>query len=177
VTAGFRVRQPIQPNQDEARDGHDSTTAGKEGIMGVKVAVTVNIKGSPAAVFAQLTDVAHQPEWVGVVKEVRDISDTPVRLGSTYTSVAQFMGRKMVSKVKITAYDPGKRYAEEMSGKPGGLMTFDFTPDGDGTRVVMNADMSMGGLLGLLSPLVKMQMRKQMAGDMGRLKARVEGKK
>jgi carbon monoxide dehydrogenase subunit G len=145
--------------------------------MGVKVAVTVNIKGSPAAVFAQLTDVAHQTEWVSVVKGVRDISDTPVRLGSTYTSVAQFMGRKMENKVKITAYEPGKRYAEDMSGKPGGLMAFELTPDGDGTRVNVTADISMGGLLGLLSPLVKMQVRKQSAGDMGRLKARVEGKK
>lgn len=145
--------------------------------MSVKVAVAVTIRGSPAAVFAQLTDVAHYTEWVGVIKGVRDISDTPVRLGSTYTSVAQFMGRKMESKVKITAYEPGKRYAEDVSGKPGGLMAFDLSPDGDGTRVAMNADMSMGGLFGLLSPLVKMQMRKQMAGDLARLKARVEAKK
>lgn len=145
--------------------------------MGVKIAVTVNIKGSPQAVFAQLTDVARQKEWVSVVKEVRDISDTPVRLGSTYTSVGQFMGRKMINKVKITAYEPGRKYAEEMSGKPSGLMTFDLTPDGEGTRVVVNADMSMGGLLGLLSPLVKMQGRRQISGDMARLKARVEGKK
>jgi len=145
--------------------------------MSVKVAATVTIKGSPAAVFAQLTDVAHYTEWVGVIKGVRDISDTPVRLGSTYTSVAQFMGKKMESKVKITAYEPGKRYAENVSGKPGGLMAFELTPDGDGTRVNATADMSMGGLLGLLSPLMKMQMRKQVAGDMARLKARVEGKK
>ncbi len=56
-------------------------------------------------------------------------------------------------------------------------MAFELTPDGDGTRVSVTADMSMGGLIGLPSPLMKMQMRKQVAGDMARLKARVEGKK
>ncbi|TWT58299.1 Polyketide cyclase / dehydrase and lipid transport [Thalassoglobus neptunius] len=61
--------------------------------------------------------IDHVPEWSRVVVEDEVIDETPEIIGSTFRTVTQEGGNRMVFQGEITAYDPPKFHAIHLTGE------------------------------------------------------------
>ncbi len=76
---------------------------------GQKVAKTVQasveIKRPIGDAFELVTDLDSVPRWQAELIEVKDVSETPVRAGVTFTTVLRFHGRRIEDRLLVTAYE------------------------------------------------------------------------
>ncbi len=56
-------------------------------------------------VFAYVTDVENEPQWISEVAEVRKTSDGPMGVGSTYDNIVHFLGRRIVDPHEVIQYE------------------------------------------------------------------------
>jgi hypothetical protein len=102
-------------------------------------------------------------------------SDGPHGVGSTQRSVTRFLGRDIESTSEITVWDPPKQHGFKVVGGPvpvDGLMK--FVPEGNGTKVVMGAQVEPGGFFKLAEGLVKKQLESQFETNLETLKLLLE---
>jgi uncharacterized protein YndB with AHSA1/START domain len=141
--------------------------------MRIKIEADVTIDRPPADVFAVVTDVAHQPDWSWGVDRVVDLSDNPVRLGSTWTQFSRILGRRIEVHAKVTDLRPDQRF-EFTVDKPTRIeMLWCLEPTPTGTHVSVTAEGNPGLFYGLVKPMVG-ALRAALADDLGRLKKRLE---
>src|SRR3990172_11232505 len=92
-------------------------------------------------VFAYVTDLRNNMQWMtGVIAAQMDV-DGPIMVGSTYTFNMKTMGMKLETKGVVTAYESPKTYAWKATSGPfpmSGSTSFEST-DG-GTRVTDTID-------------------------------------
>ena len=62
-------------------------------------------------VFAYVSDLQNGPQWQNGLLEVRRITKGPLGIGTQFTAVRKFMGRKMESVIEFTTYEPNKKIA------------------------------------------------------------------
>jgi uncharacterized protein YndB with AHSA1/START domain len=115
---------------------------------------SATINAAPEAIFDLLQDIAHYDRWlptsnlyVGVI----DISDTPIKLGTTYID----QGKSTRMQGKIIAYEPPKHLGFQQTQKLlGGELTvtavYHLTPVSAGTQLTRETTVQTTGLLRLL---------------------------
>jgi len=82
----------------------------------------------------------------------------------------------MDSKLEVTAYEPNKRVSlKTISGPIKFEITQLYEPAEGGTKLTMIGEGEPGGLFKLAEGAVKKQFEGQLQGDLGRLKAVMEG--
>jgi uncharacterized protein YndB with AHSA1/START domain len=135
---------------------------------------TTHIARPASEVFAYLADPHNIPAWRPSVLEVVDISGAPA-VGATFGEVVSFMGRKTYP-MRVTAFEPPTR--QIVAGEPGPpirpTQTYTVTPEGDGSRVTVRADVTTSGFFRLLEPLFPMQLRKLWDQQLALLKSTLE---
>ena len=108
-------------------------------------------------VFAYLVDVTRHHEWSPRDYRIEDLSDNPIKLGTTFTSYGWIpRDNTHRNEVEVTEYDL-PRHLVLTSTEPSGsfINTFTLTPSGSGTRVDKTMDMPKpGGFTGLIFPLL-----------------------
>ena len=72
-------------------------------------AITVNRPVSE--VFAYVADVRNLPQWQGGVLEVRQESEGDVAVGTRFTEVRKFLGRRMESTLEVTECAPDRKFS------------------------------------------------------------------
>jgi uncharacterized protein YndB with AHSA1/START domain len=126
-------------------------------------------------VFAYVTDPATMHEWQqGCLRGHLDGPTTHV--GSRCTTVRKIGGREREVVTEITEYDPPRRWADRgISGPIRAIVAATVEPIADGSRVTIELDFTGHGIGRLLVPLVvRRQAAREMPGNMGRLKQRLE---
>ena len=121
-------------------------------------------------VFAFLHDPANDPKWQRGTVESRQTSEGPLGVGTTVRQAARFLGRRWVSTYEITEYEPPRK--SSLRGLAGPLAYaggFLLEPAGDGTTLTMAGEMSVGGVLRLVEPLVAWFARREMEASAVRL--------
>lgn len=111
---------------------------------------TVRIRRSPAAVFAYFADGENDPQWRPAVKEI--VRDGPIGPGMTYRQrVAGPGGRAIPSDFRVTAYEPDRHLAFEVTAGPvRPVGDYRFEPADDGTDVTFKLSAGLSGLKKLL---------------------------
>jgi uncharacterized membrane protein len=144
--------------------------------MTLKTEVSVTINRPPAGVFAVLADVPHQPDWSKGVRKVRDVSEDPVRLGTTWTQINPLMGKEIEAHATVNVYEADRKlgFAIDKPFPAHGL--FLLEPSGSGTKLTFSMEGEPGGFFGVAAPLLKKALTDSMSGDLGNLKARLEAK-
>lgn len=144
--------------------------------MALSVETTVEINRPIEEVFAVLTDVAHQPRWVGAIDEVRNLSDNPIQLGTTWQQVGRLMGREVITDAQVLSYDPPYLYAAKGEGLVNAVITWTLTPlEANGTQVHMRVEGEAAGMfMTLATPLLVRNAQQQITADMRNLKALLE---
>jgi uncharacterized membrane protein len=142
-----------------------------------RIQETVVIARPVNEVFAFVANARDWPRWHSTMLEAEQTSPGEVGVGTTFQGVNREMGIRMVWTSKATEYEPGQKWGETItSGAMLMQASIMFEPLGAGTMLKMQYDMSVGGPLRLLAPVVTANMRGQMKGNLHRLKSILEGR-
>jgi len=142
----------------------------------IKVEASIVIQKPVQEVFAYSDDPANNKAWQEGLVESKKTSPGPTGVGTQITDVRKFLGRDMDSKLEVTAYEPNKRVTvKTISGPVKFEITTLYEPAEGGTKVTMMGEGEPGGLFKLAEGAVKKQFENQLQGDLGRLKAVMEG--
>ncbi|MBI1258272.1 MAG: hypothetical protein GC204_12435 [Chloroflexi bacterium] len=138
--------------------------------------VSVDIQRPPEAVFNLLADIAHYRDWLPPSKtyvETTDISDTPLREGTTY--VDKNTNGTMIGEVR--EYQPYSRIVFYQIGRnPHVEVTtrYQLTPTPQGTHLERTSTVVLSGIYRLLQPLGVRQVRAENGRTLATLKAYLE---
>ena len=109
----------------------------------------------PDEVFAYLSDFSTTAEWDPGVVEAEQLGEEPVKEGSEFRLVANFLGRKTTLTYRIVEYEPPN--AVTFSGENSSVASLDritFEPSDGGTRITYDADLALKGPVRLADPLL-----------------------
>ena len=131
----------------------------------------------PAEVFAYLADLRNLPTWQSTLVEIRPHGDAAVGAGSRFDEVRSVAGRRVESTAEVAAYEPEREFTlRVVSGPYPATVRHVLAPSGDGTRLAVQFEVQMKGLLGFAGGLVERQARRQAEGDLRRLKSALESR-
>jgi len=141
----------------------------------VETGVSVTIDRPPETVFAALSNVASHTDWARGPEEITDISDDPVQIGTTWQQVSKLLGRKIVTRMQVNAYEEHRKFGFG-SEKPFPMqILFTLTPVPGGTELRMVASGDPANILGKVAlPILTRSLERQMESDLYTLKAILE---
>jgi uncharacterized protein YndB with AHSA1/START domain len=138
--------------------------------------IDLAIARPPAEVFDALTRLGALRSQIGTSATyvgTEDVSDDPVRAGSTYvdrTPVGRLRG-------EVLELERDRRVVFRQATARGDLdvrITYEMMPAANGTRVVRTGAITTGGWLALVHPIVVWATRTENQRTMARLKASLE---
>lgn len=136
--------------------------------MSVDITARVHIDRDRAAVAAYMTDPAHDPEWIGGLREAELLGDRQVAVGSRVRRVAYFLGRRVEYVNEVLALDDNQLDMRSVKAPFPMHITYRFEPSGQGGTDVSNH--VRGGGPRLFNPLV----RRNVQRDLERLRDLLE---
>jgi carbon monoxide dehydrogenase subunit G len=139
----------------------------------MRVEHSVLVVRPPATVYAFVSDPSNLPAWQPEVTAVR--CDGPLAVGSTFTEVRTFMGKRFETTLAVDELDPDRVFGLRVVEGPVPIsVRHTFTPEGGGTRVTISGEGDASRLPGFASALVERQVRKRLQADLARLKTVLE---
>lgn len=141
----------------------------------IKVEKSIVINRPVADVFAYACNPANEPKWQdGVVEAHMSSGDAPA-VGAEMIETRKFMGREMVSTLKVTEFETNKKFAGKVTEGPVPFeVTETFEAVDGGTKVTIQIQGEPGGFFKLAGGMVQKQLESQTAADFERLKKNLE---
>ena len=136
--------------------------------------VSVQIEVEPDQVFAALTNVAAHLDWARGPEEIRNLSENPAKLGTSFQQVAKIMGRKLVAECQVNLYEENRRFGFNGNKPFPFQVRWDLEQGASGTLVTMSGQFEPDGFFKMAKPLLNSSMESQMNSDMLSLKAMLE---
>lgn len=147
----------------------------KIGSGKAQTGVAVVIERPPAEVFAALINVAGHTDWARGPEEIVDISDDPVQLGTTWQQVSKLMGKKIVTRMQVNAYEEARKFGYGGDKPVPVQILFTLAPVPDGTELRMVASGEPDGIFGKMAlPILTKSLERQMESDLYALKGILE---
>jgi uncharacterized protein YndB with AHSA1/START domain len=136
---------------------------------------SITIKCPVEKVFAYAIQVKHWPDWQTVVREAEQTSQGPWGVGTTAKGVSHMMGLTSKWTVRITEYEPNRRYVKQFIS-PGVVMVEQvaYDPAGDGMKLSITYDISAHGFMKLFESMIVSSMHKETAKSLAKLKGILE---
>ncbi|HZR39796.1 MAG TPA: SRPBCC family protein [Ktedonobacteraceae bacterium] len=140
----------------------------------MKAEVVATIRRTPAEVFTYITDLGNAPRWAPV-REMRQLTEGPVGIGSQIVQIITFMGQSFESKTEVTGYDPPEVFAfKSTSGPMPFEQLFTLSPIEEGTQLSVVLEGEPGGFFKLAKPLIASATQKQLQEQVDKLKQLLE---
>ena len=136
----------------------------------------VQIKASPQAAMAVLSDASRWPDWYPGMKEINIAAPFPEEGGKVAFKVKS-AGISMPITETVLDYQPGKLQLFQMDGMLSGRARWEVTPEGDGTRLTTTFDYALrGGVFGKIADalIVKRMNAKSLEEGLRNFKALAE---
>jgi uncharacterized membrane protein len=140
-----------------------------------KVEARVTILRRVEDVFAYVIAVQSMPEWRGDVAEAVQLTDGPFGVGTRIRAGARWFGRPLGIVVEVTELEPDAKFGYRPVAGP--LRTHNvctFHSEAGSTRVTLTDEIELGGIVGILEPVMARLVRRQYAANLGRLKTLLE---
>ncbi|MFJ4052122.1 SRPBCC family protein [Pseudomonas sp. NPDC089743] len=100
--------------------------------------------------FAYISDPSNDVHWQGSCVEAQ-LASSPARLGTEYTIVFSFLGRRMNFRCRITTFEPPHNFGfKVLEGSFLYEGRYSFTAQGEGTRLDWQFDVEPGRFFGIL---------------------------
>lgn len=141
----------------------------------IDVAVEAVIRRPPQVVAAYASDPSNAPEWYANISEVVWKSTPPLQVSSEVAFVARFLGRVLRYTYEVVEYTPTSLVMRTAQG-PFPMETsyrYESTPEGH-TRMTLRNRGTPTGFSRLVSPFMRMAMRRANRRDLEALKRRLE---
>lgn len=141
----------------------------------IRVQSSININRKPEEVFAYIANFENNPAWQAGMIEAHFTSEPPLAVGSTYTQVAKFMGRRVDSNFTVLEYEPNRLVKiATTSGSFPITVTRTVTPDGASTLVEARIEGDATGFFKIAEPLMRIMVQRSVDADYRQLKNLLE---
>lgn len=112
-------------------------------------------------VFEYHTDPKNNPEYWPSFEVVKDVEELPTG-GTKYTWVYKMAGVKFEGTSKTTEFIPNQRYSYESKGGIESTFVFEYTPEGEGTRLSVEVEYTVPvPVLGKLAETIIVKMNER----------------
>ena len=112
--------------------------------------------------------------WIGGITESRIVTDGAIGVGSKVARTAKFLGRELNYVNEVKGLDEGRLLAMKAE-KPFPMeIRYEFEDSGEGTLVRVRVSGEGTGFFRVAPPLLAPMVRRNVAGDLRRLKAILE---
>jgi uncharacterized membrane protein len=142
----------------------------------IDVETSVEIARPVQEVFAFVADQTNAPQWQTDLHEVRRLTDGPIGVGSEHEFVRTFAGRRLASRNRFVAFEPGRYVKFEIpSGWISGTASYRTEASSSaGTVLTSRMEFRVRGPLSLLEPVLSRLLAKNSRRDEQRLKGLLE---
>ncbi len=141
----------------------------------IKMEHSVVINRSIEEVFAFLIDVEKWPQWRAEAVEVKKPSEGPVGVGTTFSGVGRFLGRRLENINEVTQCEPNRKFGfKTTSGHVSMQFTDTFESVKGGTKISLVLDGETGGFFKLAEPIMSRMVRRQFKTNYANLKDLLE---
>lgn len=143
----------------------------------IEVEVSIDVARPPDEVFAFWSDWTNNPRWQSGMERCTWTSEPPLRVGSTYDQEARFLARPIRSSFEVVEYEADRRVRIRTTQSTVPLdITREVVPRSDGgTTLHATIRGAPSGLLGLLEPLTRRMVERNVRADYARLQALLDG--
>ena len=144
----------------------------------VKITDSTIIDRPVEEVWSFVSDPGNDPKWYQGTMEVRQISEGPTAVGTTFEAVIQFRGRSLVAVARCIVLNPNKEVTWKFTS---GLMkrstdSWRVEPiDEKSTRLTRVFDMRVSGFWRLIQPIVARGTKQAHEAEIRNVKRIVEG--
>jgi len=131
---------------------------------------------SPKDVFQFVTDSANAPKVSDSVIRMEKLTDGPMGVGTRYQETRLMDGKEQQAVLEVVAFENGSRYS--VRNETQGIETvyqYEFSPENDGTRIVLTCNVNAKGLKKAMVPVVVNILKKEDGDHLQRLKSTMEG--
>jgi len=112
---------------------------------------SIQIKATPQATMAHLSDASRWPDWYPGMTEI-DITDPFPDEGGKVAFKVKSAGLSMPIKETVLDYRPDRLQLLQMEGMLSGRARWELTPEGEATRLTTTFDYALpGGVFGKLA--------------------------
>ena len=136
---------------------------------------SVVIERAPEEVFAFVADLRNDPRWNSAIDEVRQTSEGPPEVGTTFRTVAHFLGRRFETPEEVTEYKPDRKLSTEVTSGPL-WFTGSRIVEGvaGGTRLTLTVEGYSGGFFRIAEPIFARLAARRLKTELARLKDLLE---
>jgi mannose-6-phosphate isomerase-like protein (cupin superfamily)/uncharacterized protein YndB with AHSA1/START domain len=154
--------------------------SGPDGLAPVgltRIERSVVIDRAPEEVFAFVADLRNDPRWNSAIDEVRQTSEGPPGVGTTFRTVAHFLGRRFETPEEVTEYEPDRKLSTEVTSGP-----LRFTGSrivegvAGGARLTLTVEGHSGGFFGIAEPIFARLAARRLKTELARLKDLLESR-
>ena len=143
--------------------------------MAVAVRPEVLVRRPRAEVAAFMFDPANDLTWTGGITSSRPARPGPLVEGAKVERTARFLGRTFRYGYVVTEHQPDRLVEMKVDRPFPMLVRYELADDPAGTLVAIRAVGAPGRFFGWATPVMARQVRKSITGDLGRLRAALEG--
>jgi len=135
---------------------------------------SVMIRRPIGDVFAYVSDLRHSTEWQAGLREVRKLTEGPLRVGTRFAFARKILGRTLEASNEFVAYEPDSVVTFRIDGPMSGEGSYVFESTPEGTKVTSTVELRPRGLSRLAEPLIAGSLRRQMVANLPVLKVLLE---
>ncbi len=119
--------------------------------MAIIIELAEHLDQPVTAVFALLTDVSRQPEWIDEMEAITRPPDLPLKVGSSFEHTAKYNGRLVTITMEVIALEPNHLIRYGSSGTMPTVTTWRLEPEGAGTRLHFTFEGNPGELYDMIA--------------------------
>lgn len=135
----------------------------------LKFSADLKVNRPVEKVFAWLTNAENQGKLDKSSLKMELLTPGPWRTGSQFRELRDLGGRKTELLSEIVELEPNRCFVIRSKTSPGWLGTWNFEPEGSGTRLRWTGQLTMKGFARLFEPLIGRQMDNQITRQFAQL--------
>lgn len=140
----------------------------------LKFSADVKVNRPVEKVFAWLTDANNQGKFDKSSLKMEALTPGPWRAETQFRELRDLGGRKTEVLSEIAELEPNRLFVIRSKTGPGWLGTWQFEPEGTGTRLRWTGQLTMKGFARLFEPLIGRQMKPQITRQFAELPKLIE---
>ena len=140
-----------------------------------RIELNVVINRPVEEVYPYMSNPENNSRWQSHCRGSVITSEGPLRVGTTFTDVVKFLGRRIESIWEITEYDPNRKASFKSISSPipaKGGYTYDSVEGG--TMVTVVGEVELGGFFKLAKPFIVREGKKEWETSLANLKDLLE---
>ncbi len=147
----------------------------REGAVRIDVHAELNINSRPEDVAAFAMDPSNDTKWIGGIREARTLTEPPFAVGTRVERIASFLGKRIEYVLEVEELRPGTLIAMRSVKAPFPMhVTYEFDDVAGKTLARIRVQGDPGGFYRLAGPFMAGAVRRNISGDLQRLKRLTE---